>query len=374
MPTKTGPKIGIHATGRFYTTLIIEGKKMFFYGSTKEEVLEKYIEAKHLHNQGYNVRDNPSMKEYTIRWFNLYKKGKGALKTQEMYANAVNVHIIPALGDKKIKDITTSDIQKLLNDTDSSKSLQHKVRITLNQIFKKAQADRLVAFNPVTGVDPVETPPPVRQFYSPEQREILIDVLHDHKVFPLALSILNTGMRVTEAIALMRQRDLDLENKKIYVRESTEFERCKPKIKETKTGRGVREIPIPSAYANWLNDYLQKKKSLYVFPGHHGGQMGQTELRNMQRRANEKLQKWFDEHPEKEERRFKLHFKTLRHTYCTELYDLDIDEVSAAAIMGHSVTIMREIYTHIQKERQVQTGVKIEQLHSDKITPTPNKN
>ncbi len=374
MPTKTGPKISPHVRGGFYTTLTIEGKKMFFYGSTKEEVLEKYIEAKHLHNQGYNVRDNPSMKEYTIRWFNLYKKGKGALKTQEMYANAVNVHIIPALGDKKIKDITTSDIQKLLNDTDSSKSLQHKVRITLNQIFKKAQADRLVAFNPVTGVDPVETPPPVRQFYSPEQREILIDVLHDHKVFPLAFSILNTGMRVTEAIALMRHRDLDLENKKIYVRESTEFERCKPKKKETKTGRGIREIPIPSAYANWLNDYLQNKKSLYVFPGHHGGQMGQTELRNMQRRANEKLQKWFDEHPEKEEHRFKLHFKTLRHTYCTELYDLDIDEVSAAAIMGHSVTIMREIYTHIQKERQVQTEVKIDQLYSDKITPTPNKN
>lgn len=95
--------------------------------------------------------------------------------------------------------------------------------------------------------------------------------------------------------------------------------------------------------------------------------MGQTELKNMQRRANDKLSRWFDENPDQEEHRFKLHFRALRHTYCTELFDLGVDEVSAAAIMGHTVSIMREIYTHIQKERQVKTVQKIESLYSNVV-------
>ncbi len=399
---KSGPTIRPHARGGFYTTLTVGGKKKFIYGSTEEETLEKYIDARYKSGQGYNVTDNPKMKDYSIRWYNTYKRGKGAIKTREMYINAVEVHIIPALGAIRVRDITTTDVQELLNSVTSSYSLQHKVRITLNQIFKKAVADRLIPSNPVTGTEPVETPEPIRRFYTPEQRAILIDVLHDRKIFPLVFGILNTGMRATEAIALMQRRDLDLDNCKIHVIESTEFKKSKPKTKGTKTKRGVREIPIPSTFAAWLERHVKTVKSLYVFPGHHGGQMGQSELKSMQRWANVRLDRWFDvaatvqskENDGQEltkediailayiknlgiknidDHRFKLHFKALRHTYCTELFDLGVDEVSAAAIMGHSVSVMREIYTHIQKERKIQTAVKIEDLYAGDVVNLQDK-
>lgn len=373
MSKKTGPKISFHKQGYYYTTLTIDGKKKFIYGDTEAEVSRQYIELKYLHNQGYNATENPTVKEYAYRWYNIYKKGRGAIKTREMYMNVIEVHIVPAMGKKRIKEINSSDVQALLNKTNSSKSLQHKVRITLNQIFKKAQADRLIAFNPVTGTDPVDAPPPVRRFYTPEQREILCKILDGDKIFPLVYTILNSGMRATEAIALMRRRDLDLENCQIRVRESTEFEKAQPKQKDTKTPRGVREIPIPSDFAAWLTSYLERApKSLYVFPGKDGGQMSQTTLKNRQRRADAKLQAWFDENPEYEKHRFSLHFKTLRHTYCTELYDLEIDEVSAAEIMGHTVAVMREIYTHIQQRRKERTAVKIENLYKS-VVELPEK-
>lgn len=368
MPKKTGPKITPHSRGGFRTTITVNGEQKHIYGKTEKEVLEKYIKLKYLKDQGYNIGENPTLRDYAVRWFNVFKKGKGAIKTQEMYVNALNVHIIPALGRKRIREVTTSDIQQLLNETASSKSLQHKIRMTLKQIFDKAQADRLIAFNPVVGTNVVKAPDPVRFCYSPEQLDIMIKVLQNDKIFPLAFSILNTGMRVTEAIALMRKRDLELDKKIIHVRESTEFVNSKPRKKPPKTKRGVRDIPISSAFADWLEEYLKRApKSLYVFPGHDGGQMGQTELKNMQRRANDKLSRWFDENPDQEEHRFKLHFRALRHTYCTELFDLGVDEVSAAAIMGHTVSIMREIYTHIQKERQVKTVQKIESLYSNVV-------
>lgn len=396
MKQKSGPTISPHARGGFYTTY----KKKFIYGSTEEEVMEKYVAARYKSGQGYNVTDNPIVEDYAIRWFNLYKRDKKALKTQEMYANAINAHIAPAIGKMKVKDVVASDIQEILNAANSSQSLQHKVRITLRQIFEKAHADRLIPSNPVMGTEPVDAPPPVRRFYTPEQRAILIDFLSSHKLFPLIFGILNTGMRATEAIALMRSRDLDLDNCKINIIESTEFDKAQPKKKVTKTERGVREIPLPSAFVTWLKGHLSRVKSLYVFPGHHGGQMGQTELKNAQRRINERLGRWFDaieaaqekvkkkEELSKQEKkllayieslgieeigehRFKLHFKTLRHTYCTELFDLDVDEVSAAAIMGHSVSVMREIYTHIQKERKIQTEVKIEGLYAGEVHRLP---
>ncbi len=396
---KNGPTIGRHSSGRLYTTMTVNGKKKFIWGATEQEVRDKWLELRYMSSRGYNVTDNPTMEEYAIKWYNLFIKPRqgrgGAVKTKEMYINAVEVHIIPALGYKRIKDITTSDVQGLLNQITSSKSLQHKVRITLNQIFVKAMADRLIAHNPIIGTDPVEAGEPVRSVYTPEQRAILLEVLEDHAIFPLVFTILNTGMRVTEALALMRTRDLDLDAGKIYVREAVEYIRGKPQKKPPKTKRGVRTIPIPSAFADWLRGYLAGVQSLYVFPGTDGGQMGKTKLTNMQRKANEKLAKWFDmveaaqdkaakgielSKQEKDlllkakqicgdgpigEHRFKLHFRTLRHTYCTELFDLGIDELSAAKIMGHTVTIMREIYTHIQKKRQQKTIDKIENLYGD---------
>lgn len=389
-------KIGRHASGKLYTTLTVNGAKKYIYGDTEAEVEAKYLELKYMSGQGFNVTENPTMKEYAVKWYNLFKKPKkgkgGAVKTKEMYINAVEVHIIPALGHKKIKDITTSDIQALLNQASSSMSLQHKVRITLNQIFEKAIADRLIAYNPIIGTDPVETPDPIRQFYTPEQLRILISHFQGRKIFPLIFTILNTGMRATEALALMRNRDLDLDNNRIFIRESTEFVKARPQKKPTKTTRGVRTIPVPPAFSDWLREHLKTVKSLYVFPGHDGRQMGQTTLDNWRNKANRRIERWFAEAEavqkkaadggclsrEEEallgriqpfgdirEHRFRLHYKTLRHTYCTELFDLGVDELSAAKIMGHTVTIMREIYTHIQKNRQRKTIEKIEGLYAD---------
>lgn len=399
-----GPTIKPHNRGGFYTTKTFDGKKKFIYGKSEDEVQQKYNDLIYLYNRGYNISDNPSLKDYAIRWYNVFKKDRKkkngepyyALKTLEMYCNAINVHIIPEIGKKKIKEVGATDIQSVINKASSSKSLQHKVRITLKQIFKKAMADKLIDFNPVEGTERIETDEPERLCYSKTQRELLYIILKGHKMLPLAHTILNTGMRVTEAIALMRKRDLFLADRKIKVHESTEFEESKPRRKETKTKRGVRIIPVSSNFAAWMEDYLKGNKSFYVFPGHHNRQMGQTELKNIQRRANKKITEWFniaEEIYEKHQNgenlnekemetfnyfnalledcqegkyRFKLHFKTLRHTYCTELFDLGIDEVSAASIMGHTVEIMRGIYTHIQKERKIITIEKIDGLYGEK--------
>ena len=72
----------------------------------------------------------------------------------------------------------------------------------------------------------------------------------------------------------MRHRDLDLENKNI--RKRINRIRDVPK-KGNKTGRGIREIP--TFPLTLTGSTITCKKKALRFPGHHGRQMGLTELK-----------------------------------------------------------------------------------------------
>ena len=299
------------------------------------------------------MNDNPSMAEYMVKWFNAFKKDSGAIETQNMYRNCINVHINPALGNLKVKDVTSTQVQTLLNSITSSKSLAHKVRITLNQIFKNAMADRLISFNPVVGTKTIAQDKPKRKCLTTTQRELLLSILDGDKTLPLIMTILYTGMRMGEALALL-WTDIDLKNKVIHVTKATEYEHNKPKNKTTKTERGIRDIPIPDkAFIDFMTKYKETtKRSMYVFPGRLGGPMGLTEMRRIWDKARAKIKAFFN-HPDNSKLKdleFHLTFRLLRHTYCTGLYDAGVDELSAAEIMGHDVNIMREVlYAYLRK-------------------------
>lgn len=364
-------KISKHKRGGLYTTLTINGKCNFIYGKTPEEVEIQYTEMKHKYHQGYNVNENPLMNAYASQWFNTFKKGEGAIKTQKMYENCINNHICPVFESKKLKDITATQAQTLLKSIKSSKSLAHKVRITLNQIFKQAMADRIISFNPIINCKVIAPDEPKRQFLNDDQRELLLDILNGHKVYPLVFTLLYSGMRMGEAFALF-WKDIDFEKVIIKINKATEYEKSQPKRKDPKTKKGFRDIPMPIMLSEYLKQHkINIKKGLYVFPGHAGGPVGLTEITRIWKKAQNKVTKWFNDNKNKPNAErvkideFNLTFRLLRHTYCTGLYDAGIDEVSAAEIMGHDVNIMRTIYTHIQKSRKIKTIKKIDTIYEE---------
>lgn len=361
-------KISPHKSGGFYTTLTIKGNKKFIYGSTPEDVEIKYTEMKYKYYQGYDVNNNPTLEEYMIIWYNTFKKDEGALKTQEMYRNCVNNHINPVLGKKKVKEITATQIQALVKSITSSKSLAHKVRITLNQIFKQAIADHIISFNPVSGSKVIAPDKPKRKCLTPTQRELLLKILKCHRTYPIIFTTLYTGMRMGETLALLLN-DIDFDAKVIRVTKATEYAHSKPQLKAPKTENGFREIPMPDILSNYLKSYLKRRKNkkLYVFPGHAGGPMGLTEIKSQWRKAQKIIKKWFEseDNSNMKEHEFDLTFRLLRHTYCTGLYDAGIDELVAAEIMGHDVSIMREVYTHIQGKRKKRNIVRLDNIYKD---------
>lgn len=364
-------KISRHKRGNLYTTY----KGQFIYGATEEEVRQKYYEAKYKESRGHDIRNNPTMEEYMVKWYNTYKKGEGALKTQKMYRDCINIHINPVLGKKRVKEVTSTDCQNLIKSITSSKSLAHKVRITLNQIFKAAVADRLIDFNPVSNTKIIAPDKPKREFLEDNQRELLLDILlrKDHRMFPLIFTMLYTGMRQGEALALT-WADVDFANKVIHVSKAIEYEKSKPKVKPPKTENGYREIPMSEELKSFLLERKSKTNSIYVFPGHAGGMMGMTELFNQWKKAIKKIEKWFEENPAAGIEPFHLTCRLLRHTFCTALYDAGIDALTAARIMGHDVNTMMKIYTHISEERQKTTVEKINTIYKVRNLPQKKSN
>jgi len=366
-------KINKHKRGGYYTTITIDGKKRFIYGSTPEEVDAKYTELKYKHIRGHDINQNPTMEEYMIQWYNAYKKGEGAIKTQKMYQNCINNHINPVFGHKKLKDIKSSEIQSFLKNIKGSKSLVHKVRITLNQIFKAAIADKLIDFNPVINTKIIVQDKPKRECLSPVQRELMLHILEKERIYPLVYTLLYTGMRMGEALALT-WKDVDLEKRIIKVNKALEFKDAKPLLKAPKTKNGYRDIPISEKLYSFLEKYKETiKNSIYVFPSPEGSMMTYTQITRLYKKAKKKIDKWFEENEEMQKYKFDFTFRLLRHTFCTGLFDAGVDELSAADIMGHDVVVMRSIYTHIQESRKAQTAVKIESLYEEKNEKSKSK-
>jgi integrase len=62
----------------------------------------------------------------------------------------------------------------------------------------------------------------------------------------------------------------------------------------------------------------------------------------------------------REENDFSLTAYQLRHGFATICYDANLDEKDAAELLGHSsVTLTKDIYTHITSERKKVTAEKL---------------
>lgn len=352
------------ADGRFSRSLMHQGRRIYVYGHTKEELDEKWLALKREQAARMQIGKNITLAMWMLEWYNVHKRGRGAIKTQLMYANIINTHINPALGHMAVKEIRNIQLQKFLNDIDGSKSLVTKVRLTLQQVFRSAMVNGYIMIDPSVDLRVDAPEKPKRQFLTPEQRLLALEILKGHRAYHMVLLFMYTGMREGELLALTKN-DIKLDEMYVNVNKAVEFHGVKPVLKEPKTEKGTRKIPFPADIVPELDAYLRTVNAIYAFPkSPRGGMHTQTSIDNLWRRMNAFIKRWFKEHPEMKEHEFTLTFRTLRHTYATGLYDADIDPKMTQEIMGHAnLNTTQSIYTHIQEHRKASAVTKIQGLY-----------
>lgn len=351
--------------GRYATTVTLghdpAGKviKVFLSAKSEAELKKKVIQAQVNIQSGKLLKESSMLlKDYARDWLAV-SKAKAEINTRAMYDNAINKHIIPAMGHLPLNKIKKSDAQRMINERWDHPRTCQVVRMTLIQILDAAVEDKLVNENVCRKLSMPKNEPAEKRQLTGEEKEAIKKAAFTDREKMFVMVLFYFGLRRGEALALTRS-DIDLKNNILSVNKAVTFDVNTPIIKSTKTSSGTRNIPIPISVKPHLSVYLRQSNSLYLFTDKDGNLLTKSMLRrmwdNIIRKMNEAVCS------EKELVIGNLHITGLtphlfRHNYCTMLYYSGISQKKAVELMGHSdITMIMNVYAHLDEEKEkVQT-------------------
>src|SRR5215216_6621666 len=189
-------------------------KRKALYGKTRREVDEKLTKAKADRDTGFVFdADNLTLGNYLDRWINDSVRDTVRQRTWERYEQIVRVHIKPALGRVKLKDLTATHARGLyrekLESGSSPRTVQY-IHTTLRKALQDAMSDGLMPRNVADGI---KAPRPKRKEInplSPEQARTFLKAVRGDRLEALYVLALHRGLRQGELLGL-RWEDVDLE-------------------------------------------------------------------------------------------------------------------------------------------------------------------
>ncbi len=252
-------------------------------------------------------------------------------------------HIIPLIGKRKVRDVTKTDVNKLLKDVMAGKTatvvktkkLRGKAIVRggvgtatrtvglLGGIFTYAIEAGIIDTNPAHGIRKPKDNVRERRLTEPEYRllgQILRDAKEDGRyetAAEISRVIALTGCRRGEVIKLARQ-------------EADTTASCL-RLEDTKEGKSVRPIGLPAVEA--LETRLEATTGTYLFPG----------------QGEDNAFGCFPKHWKKLVADTPLADVTphvLRHSFASIANDLGFTEVTIAALVGHAKGSVTGKYIH----------------------------
>lgn len=374
-------KVKQRPDGRYAMQIYIgrkDGKRHYktVYGKTPKEVENKALEIRLAMRKGMDISAaNDSFGDWLDRLLRV-RKAKVSAARYKVYECAAKKLV--SLRPHSISKITSADIDVLLAEYIKFYSVSHvkEIRSLANQTFNLALENRVIDYNPVT---PVKVPqkaeePSVRALSEDEQSWIFETT--DHRAQPAALTMMLSGLRRGELIALT-WNSVDFENKTIKVTNSVEVVEGKFKLKlGAKTKAGERVIPIPIALHDRLLKERQKSSSLYVTSQKNGfmhtpsswRRMWESYLVEINVRYGDFEAAGLDYIPMRYTPKkapfvvpeIRPHW--LRHTYASLLYMSGVDVMTAKELMGHAdIKTTLNIYTHLSESHKTANVDKLDE-------------
>lgn len=249
--------------------------------------------------------------------------------------NRYKVHLAPAFGDKPLKEITPfmlEGVKKRLQEKGlAPASVKHCLAL-IRQAFNKAVTWGLYAgANPVKGVKIPRLDNAKMRFLTPEEENLLMAVLkaRSQQTYEMSMVSLYSGLRFAE-IAAMKWQDIDFEHNIVSVK-----------------GKGGRPRKVP--LHDRLKEILEARRSAdappndLIFPDRNG---------NVQVRISALFYRVVDQlgFNAGRERKYRLDFHSLRHTFGTRLAHIaPITDVRD--VLGHANLIMTSRYSHGSSDR-----------------------
>ncbi len=336
--------------GRYQKKVTLsDGRQRLVYGRTIAEVNQAADQLRDQDRQGLVVGDTTTVDEWAKTWFATYKSDLRA-NTQAMYQNAYNVHILPYLATQKLRDVRPVHIQQVMKGVAGlSDSMQHKVLLTMRQLFTTARQNGLILSDPTEGVKTTpHAKPPKKTHLTLEEQDALMASLSDPRARCFVGLCLYCGLRREEALGLQWS---DIQGDKLTVNRAVTFVGNQPDpVQELKTKASHRIIPIPQPLQAILD--TAPRLGLHVVPCADGRIITRIGFRRLWEGIVKSVP-------------FPLHPHMLRHSYATNLYRAGIDLKTAQYLLGHTtIQMTANIYTHMEKEDAAASVIQLERYLS----------
>lgn len=344
--------------GRWVETLSLpNGKRKYFYGKSKTEVLIKINEFNR------QQKSPPLFSELADVWWSSFENTV-VYSSMKTYSGVLD-RVLESFGDSFVTEINPIDIQLFflqLRDEGYSRGYITKARTVLSRVF----AVEILKKNGTIKTDPTKEAriPSIQKTKihaaTPEQEQTIRDRVHEP--FGLfAFFLLYTGCRRQEALAV-QWRDVDFDRNTISISKAIGFvEGGRPIVKSTKTENGQRTIPLLSPLRDELLP-LRSKDSEYIFGGKRPISI------------NEFLSKWrryaldagfMTEHNSRQTSLLTPH--QLRHSFATMCLEAELSPEDAQHLLGHaSIQTTVNVYADIRETKKQIAAQKLEQFVAKK--------
>lgn len=359
-------------------------ERITIYAETSLELEEKVAELKYLLKSGkYKKPTEITVAEYADKFFETFKTKK-AINTKAMYENAIEKHIKPSVGRIRMKDLTYTDCQRMINDRFDHYETCNKIRLTMKQMEKLALRDKIITEGYWNDIEMPKKPMSKKRILTDYEKQAinLANFTPDEKVFIYILY--GCGLRREEIIAL-NASDFNLKERYVEISHVIVFDINSPVMVDApKTKNGYRKVPIPASIFQTVQFYVRRLmgkeknheilKNILLFTT-KGELMTKSSYQKMWDRIINKMNFALlpDERKQElknivDENKSKSIFKEMydyekqitgltahifRHNYATMLYYSGISELKAVELMGHADgKMIKEVYAHLDEEKE----------------------
>lgn len=269
--------------------------------------------------------------------------------TLEIRTWAVRLHLVPALGARRVRELTADDVARFLRDKADagySRATLDRLRGVLVQVLRHAERQGLVARNVAALVSTPSGPRAEGRSLTVEQAQALLAAVNGHPLEAAVTVALMCGLRPGELLAL-HWSDVDLDNRLLRVGRAVVRAGGRIELGSTKTPLSRRQLRLPEVAAVALREHRLRQEAQRVALGVHwqehdlvfatgiGTLLDPANLRRSLRQVTERsgLGRW---HPHE-----------LRHSTASLLSAAGVPLEEIADVLGHVNTrVTSSTYRH----------------------------
>jgi len=251
--------------------------------------------------------------------------------------------ISPVIGDIPLKDISPFHLEHIKKNMSDAGLAARTIRYALGairQVYNFSRFNNLFSGEiPTTKVKIPQADNRRYRYLTYEEAYQLLQSLSSKsmQIYEVALVSLHCGLRAGEIFSLT-WADLDFDNGTMFLR-------------DTKKRRN-RTAFMTKAVKDMLQSKIRGKNDSLIFHGH-----GETRI-NRVSPTFARVVKDLGLNAGVTDRRHKVVFHTLRHTYASWLVESGVDLYTVKKLMGHSTIAMTERYSHLGNNT-LQNAVKL---------------